>query len=1236
MKLFLTLFSSVFILGLTYAQPEPDFTATPLEVCVGEEVQFTDLSTSSGTIINWTWDFGDGATSSDQNPTHVYSTAGNINVTLTVEDQNGAVSEVKPGFITVNPLPNPSFTPSIVGGCSLPSEVSISNVQPGTGVSYDWDFGNGSTSTSGTPANVTYNSEGAFDITLTVTDNVTGCENTIVETVNIFDYQADFSISSGTACVGTAVDFTDASSPGTNGWSWSFGDGSSSASQNPSHSYGAAGTYTVTLTATNNTNGCSDTYSEEIEVLPLPTPSFDFSPGSGCAPLDVDFTNTSSGSGTFEWDFGDGATSSDQNPTHTYTSNGSYSVTLTQTDANGCSNSVTQTNIINVSSITADFEADVVEGCESLDVVFTDLSNSPNPDDPITTWEWDFGNGSTFNGQNPPTQSFDEGVYDVTLTVTTDDGCSQTVTLTEYISVGVPPDADFSWDPPQDCAKSEFEFTNLTTIPVSHDPDEVEYQWDFGDGGSSTDENPTYEYPQDTGYFDVQLIVLFRGCPDTIVYEDAVYIDAPIALFDVQSVYCNPTLPLDVTFNDNAIIGKETDNAEMIWDWGDGSTQVITPPALYDDNPGQITHTYNSLGTFTIKQVVHNYTTGCSDSITNTIHLSEIEAFFDISEDSICVNDQVSLSNNGSVSTHPLTNFSYNMGNGTTLNGANVNYTYTSPGTYDIIYTITNSVGCQDTEQFLEFEVLSLPDANISASDNAGCAPLTVTFTNNSVSQSGIPLDSFDWTFEDGSTQTTSTVGQTTNYTFNDEGIFQTELVVTDDFGCVSPVTSVTTEITKPTAAFNLPSVVCSDEVFTATNSSVDYTSSEWFVNSSPESSDNNLTTSLNHVGTPTDLSFVDEITLIVTDANGCKDTLVQQVTVSTPNADFDFDFSGANINVNGDFICPPVFADLTDLSSSFGNVTNWSWDFGNGNSSILQNPNNTYVFAGTYSGSLVITDEYGCTDSIIYEDYLTIGGPSGDLEWSSEGTQCDLQYTFTPSNLEGVSDIEWAMGNGDTINSLDEFTYTYGQAGTYTPTAILINDDDCNIPYVLDTITIVANLLDAYFEVDPLSMNWGEPVTINDFSTGGYGGIIDWSWDIGGDQLSNNGGTFDYLINASGQVVITLVVTDTAGCQDTYQVTVNVTDDLTIPNVLTPNGDGSNDVFVLIDNAYKSYTVTILNRWGNVMAEKIVVEDNYLWDGLKQNGQECTEGVYFYKIEGIQRDGEPRTEHGFVHLVRD
>lgn len=1246
MKLFLTLFITILTLGVSYAQPNTNFEASPREVCVGESIQFTDLTTPSGSITSWNWNFGDGNGSTVQNPSHTYSTPGNFKITLVASDGTSSEGEVKNNYITVHPLPNPSFNVNIIEGCSLPGEISIGNVQPSTGVSYEWDFGNGETSTSGSPSDVTYNSTGSFDITLTVTNTTTGCENTIVETINIFDYEVDFSFAPDPVCVDEPVSFTDESQTGTNEWDWDFGDGASSPDQNPPHAYSSDGTFTITLTATNTSNGCSKSESHDINVLPLPNPSFTFSPGSGCAPLDVNFTNTSTGTGTFQWSFGNGDSFSGEDPpTQSYVSDGLYTVTLTETDANGCANSDVQTDAISVAPIEADFQADTTSGCEDLEVQFTDLSISPNADDPITVWEWDFGDGSPlFNGENPPAHLYSEGVYDVTLTVTTDEGCSDVLTLTDYISVGVPPNVNFSVTPFQDCAKSEWDFDNLTTIPVAFDSTELEFQWDFsfeddGDSGTSSDVHPTYEYPEDTGYFDVQLIVLFRGCPDTLIQDSAVYVDAPIALFNAVDgpLYCNEPVPLNVDFNyDDAIAGKTTDNAEMIWDWGDGSgLETIIPPVLYNDPPNNITHQYANHGTYDIKQVIHNYTTGCSDTFDVTIHISETIAQFNYSNDSTCVDDQVSFTNNGSSSTHPITSYSYNFNDGSTpISGQNADHIYTNSGTYDIEFTVVNDVGCSDTEVLNNFEALTLPQAVITPSDNAGCSGLTVTFsTNNSGNPSNVSLSSFDWTFEDG-TQTTTSVGETTDYTFTGEGTFSTSLVAIDEFGCKSPVQTVQTDITKPTASFDIPAVVCNLQEFTATNTTVENVSSEWFLNSNSVSTDDDFTTSLNHEGSETELSFTDEIELVVTDVNGCTDELTQDIIVSTPYADFDYAFSGANTNEDGDFVCPPVFADLTDASDSYGTVTTWNWDFGDGSNSILQNPSNTYVFAGTYTSSLIITDDVGCSDTVVYEDYLTIGGPSGELDWTSVGSLCEPEITFTPSELDGVSDIIWAFGNGDTLNSLEEFNYSYEGTGTFFPSATLINEDGCNIPYFLDPITIEINTLEAFFQVNPLTVNWNEPVFISDQSSGGFGEIVDWEWSTPSEQFNNDGGSFEYLFNESGEVVVNLIVTDSAGCQDTYQVTVTVTDILTIPNVLTPNGDDSNDVLRLIDNVYKSYTVTILNRWGNVVQESFVEDDNYMWDGLNRDKQLCTEGVYFYKISGTQRDGEPRQEHGFVHLI--
>ena len=1240
MKLFLQTVTLFFLSLNTFGQLVVNFSASPRTICVGESITFTDLSSNSGgPVTSWVWNFGDGNTSTLQNPSHTYTAPGTYNITLTASDGNIAVAEVKPAYIVVNPLPNVSFTTPLTS-CSTPYSPVFTGVQPASGsFSYSWNFGNGQTSTSVTPTNANYTSTGTYEVVLTVTNTQTGCVNSFSQTISVFEFDTEFTMSATQVCVGQSVSFQDQSHASSNVWAWDFGNGFTSGNQNPTHTYNTPGTYTVSLNSFNTTNGCSDVFTQSVEVLPLPIPSFSANPLIGCNPLEVNFTNTSTGTGTFSWDFGNGATFNGQNPpSQIYNNTGTFSVTLTMTDENGCENAITLNNYIEVNPLDPQFEADEVEGCEDLEVTFTDLSTSPNPtDNPITGWEWDFGNGSTFSGQNPPTQTYSEGVYTVTLTVTTDAGCSETLVLGDYIKVGVPPVVSFTYTPIQDCAKEDFEFESTTPIPPGYAEEDVLWEWDFGDGGTSSEENPTYNYPIDTGYFDVTLIVSLRGCRDTLIIQDAVYIDAPIALFSPeQEVFCNPTLPLTIAFDDNAILGKETDDVEMIWRWGDGSSTTLVSPDLFtNSDQGSMSHTYNDYGSYEVKQVVYNYTTGCEDSVTRMIHISFIEAGFALSADSVCRNFPVGITNTSS-STHPITNYIYTMGNGASLNGPNHSYTYTTSGTFDIILQITNSVGCTESFTFDDFVSLQQPLAQISPSASAGCVPLNVTFTNtSSVQGNGVDLATFDWTFTDGSTQTTTNVSQTTNFNFTTTGTYSTSLVVTDEFGCVSQPTTITTTLTAPTASFVLDSVVCNLEPFTATNNSQNYTSSEWLIDGQSVSTDNELNTFFDEANPGNVSSITYDVTLIVTDQNGCTDAVTTSIILSLPQAGATYNFTGSNVNIDGSFVCPPVFADLADDSDSYGDITQWQWTFGDNNSSTLQNPSNTYVFAGTYTATLTVTDEFGCVDSIAYVDYLVIGGPSGNVDWENIGTLCEPLFEFTPTDLINTASIIWDLGNGETVSSLDSFTYSYDNSGTYFPTALLEDNNNCAVLYEMDPLTTFIVPVIADFNANPTTIPVYDQMLVTENSSGGTGGIVNWNWFFGNDNFSSNfGGGFTYEWQKPGQYSITLVVTDSLGCTDSKTITVYVTAELHIPNVLTANNDGVNDIFKLKEPVFLSYDIIVFNRWGNVVSESYGLDGTYLWDGRNKSGEMCTEGVYFFKLIGTQYDGIKVNEHGFVTLV--
>lgn len=1240
MKLFLyiLLLYPILLFGQT---PIANFSATPTSVCIGQAINFTNSSTAGGSpIVSYAWDFGDGNSATTANTAHTYTVPGTYTVILTVTAQNGqADPEVKVNYVTINPLPTVSFTTS-GNGCTVPFNVTFTNTSSaGSNFTYNWNFGNGQNSTVQNPTAVTYSSAGTFPVTLIVTNTTTGCSKTLTQNIVVSDYTANMTIPAS-ACVGTSIPFADASTVGANSWNWNFGDGQTSTLQNPTHVYASAGNYTVSLTSQNTVSGCTDNVTQNITINPLPTPSFTANNTVGCAPLNVTFTNTSGAGTSFNWNFGNGSTFTGANPPiQTYTANGSYTVSLTMTNSNGCTNTVTLNNYINVSSPVVNFSMDQYNGCAPLPVVFTQSSTSPNPvGDPIVTWLWNYGDGTPIvTGQNPPAHNFGVGVYDVTLTVITQNGCQATLTYPDTIQVGSVQNVNFSLSPIIECAKTPIDFTDLTTYIGNPNPSEITYEWDFGDGGTSTQQNPSYPYPSDTGYFDVQLVVEWRGCRDSLTLTNAVYIKAPISLFTLdQTLFCNPaSLPITLNVTDNAIIGQIPDDVEMVWKWGDGTFTFFDDVDVDDANQGSTSHIYNAYGSYTIEQVIYNHTTGCSDSTTQQIHVSTTTAGFTLSNDSTCVGSPITLTSTAT-SSHPFGTYSYNMGNGGTTTGNPATYTYPSFGAFNIIQTATNVVGCANTSTFIGLDALALPTAGVNPSATVGCAPITVTYTNTStLNNNGVPLSSYLWTFPNASTQTTSNIGTTTQFNFTTEGSFNTNLVVTDQFGCVSPPINVPMTITKPTANFTLDSVVCDLESFTTVNNSTGAVSYQWSVDGTNTSTSNNYTSTFDENAAQGANSVSHNVTLIATDANGCKDTTSDIIIVSMPYLDITYTLSGANVNGSGEFTCPPVFSTFTDGSDTYGAITNWAWVFGDGKFSSLENPSNTYVFAGTYSASLTITDEFGCTADTTLIDFLTIVGPSGNPDWMTTGDICGQIFGFEATIQNDVSSIIWNLGDGTTENNINPFTHKYESYTTYNPTATLIDSLGCEVIYILDPITVVSNGLVANFIPTPVKGPVGTVFNFNENSSYTGSPIVSWIWIVDGDTTTySSSQDISTTLGLPGDYEITLFVIDANGCSDSYSYIVTVTDEFHLPNVITSNNDGINDFFVLPVPIFKSFDIVIINRWGNVIHIANGATGVLLWNGLTDSGAKVEDGVYFYKLDGTLPKGEVITKHGNVTVV--
>jgi gliding motility-associated-like protein len=371
---------------------------------------------------------------------------------------------------------------------------------------------------------------------------------------------------------------------------------------------------------------------------------------------------------------------------------------------------------------------------------------------------------------------------------------------------------------------------------------------------------------------------------------------------------------------------------------------------------------------------------------------------------------------------------------------------------------------------------------------------------------------------------------------------------------------------------------------------------------------------------------------------NGCKDTLLTPVTVSTPVAIVDYLLDGASTNANGEFTCPPVFADFTDQSLTLGNIVSWNWVFGDGKTSTLASPNNTYVFPGTYSAGLVITDEYGCTSDTALVDFLTIFGPTATPSWTQDLNGCGQNVVFDIGATTNVTQIVWDLNDGTIVNDSTLFTHVYQDVTTYNPSVSIYDSNNCQVIYPLDPVTIPDNGLNAFFTASLTDVQLGTTINYNDQSTSTQAPIVSWTWDLANTPpfTNTNGNSVSSYYVSPGEQVITLTVVNALGCIDQYQLTITVDDNFSMPNVLTANGDGVNDLFEFPFDIFESFDIVILNRWGNVVQDKANLTGTVFWDGTNNGGEKCSEGVYFYKLNATLLDGTQLEKEGFLQLYTD
>jgi len=468
---------------------------------------------------SYEWSFGDGQFSAANNPVNIYTTNSTSDTTYTAElvaeNQFGCTDTAD---ANIHVLHTPLAVAQIdnLFDC-YPMTAVLANYSIGADY-FQWVYGTGDVSSnSNTLHEYTYFNFSPSLITYNITLNVytnNGCTSSDQLTVDVYpDLNADFEVDNE-GCTPLTLTL-DNNSDGAFSYLWNFGDGDFSNEYEPTHTFFNWGisdtTYTITLII-QNAFGCTDTADASITVFPVPNAQFTASPFVQTWPaatITID-NMTTGGTLTYDWDMDDGTDLFVEEPgDYTYATWGEYNIELFVSNGS-CNDSYMQTVEILAPAPVANFEGPA-QGCGPLNVQFNNLSEYA-----VSSF-WQFGDGGTANSTNPVYTYWQPGTYTVSLTVYGYDGTSDQMVQQNIIEVYPSAIAAFTVTP------SEVNVPGQPVYYLNLSQQADIYEWQFGDGGTSTVENPIYLY-QDAGTYTVTLIANNEyNCPDTMVIADAVH-----------------------------------------------------------------------------------------------------------------------------------------------------------------------------------------------------------------------------------------------------------------------------------------------------------------------------------------------------------------------------------------------------------------------------------------------------------------------------------------------------------------------------------------------------------------------------------------------------------------------------------------------------------------------------------------------------------------------------------------
>ncbi len=1085
-------------------------------------------------------------------------------LSLEASSGDGCVGKISK-ILVVYPEPDFEIISVPDSGCS-PLETSL--FATGSPVNFLWNFGDGISSTRSTPKHTftnTLQKDTVFTVEL-IASTFFNCKDTVYKEVKVFPKPIhSFTQDENLGCSPLEVNFTN-ESIGSDYIIWNFGEtdiesDSIQLSYTFSHTGIAPKTNTIESIAMTN-NGCSDTIISSVVVYPSVVAQFAVSDSIGCSPLTIQFENQSTGNNQSSWNFGNGISSLNENSNQSFTNTSTTSDTLLTelivTSTYNCTDTAYQTLIIHHEP-EARLSLSNTIGCSPLTI---EVENNSLRND---FSKWGLGD-TTYTVDNNEAQSytfynetFESKEYLISLSSTTEEGCSseEETSITLFPQI----EANISTEDTVGCSPLIAGFSNTSTNASKH-------TWLFGDGQSSVLKQPTHvfynESKQDTT-FEIQYIAESSfGCRDTSDLVVSVLYQ-PIASFTTNETQgCSP---LSIYFSNESDI-----NTTALWTFENDSI-ITTQDSIvsfiyYNDGISPVTD---------IPSLKVTASNGCADSINASISIyPSIKASISTEDTVGCSPFSVQFENQSErISSHT---WLFGDGESSILENPQhlFNNNSTKDSTYTIQYIAESNLGCTDTT-YLSIDVLYQPVASFSKDITQGCAPLNVTFSNNSE----IENNTFMWFLEDSILSSQDTI---VSFNFlndsSDLAIVYPALKVIAPNGCSDSTSTSLTIYPTVSASFEMSDTMqCSPFKLSLNNTSKNGFSYLWFSGAGQAGINEDAEFSYSNFNLK-DTSFT--VQLIATSLYNCKDTIQQSIDVlPEPLAEF---------SINQNQGCSPLITNINNNTAG-NHLATWSIN----DSTFIQNDS---VFAFTflnestnvdsiYQNTLIVENDFGCKDTT--SQSLRVY-PITKASFSVDSTTgCSpLTVNFKDQSENALTKL-WEFGNGSfSVNSSPSNTFQNFsiEDTTYIVKLVTLSQNGC-ADTLRDSITVYPNPIPSFLLQTP-SILVSDSLKVENLTIGNWS----YHWDLGNGVEQQDSLPPNAYYTTDGTYTITLTAfNDTTGCSNSQAQQVEVI--LVAPEAsFIGQGEGCGSVTIDFENTSTDAN-TFEWSWGDGQSQTVDNQGN-------------------------------------------